>query len=204
MSRISPPIFTVYSGGGHSLDDSEFDTTPDLRPVVYVPSLHPGARVAPYDPRFFRFDPGQHETRPVTPFHDAAPWLGEPQQGHADQRERGIGPFGGNSGGDPAGAVLHSVPRSEAQASVNVVPIAGNDADGNDAENVGCANRPASPSRSRLSSIVHGLIGPWVRWQRRREVARSITALSRLDDRSLRDIGIHHRLQISERVRSKP
>jgi uncharacterized protein YjiS (DUF1127 family) len=38
--------------------------------------------------------------------------------------------------------------------------------------------------------------------RREREISRSIAALSELDDRTLRDIGIHHRLQIPDIVRN--
>jgi uncharacterized protein YjiS (DUF1127 family) len=114
---------------------------------------------------------------------------------------------GGDADGTDQSTAIRSVPRSEPQASAKVAAIAEtltDDADGHAAENGGCANRLASPSRGWLSSIAHGLISLWARWQRRREISRSIAALSQLDDRSLRDIGIHHRLQIPERVRSEP
>jgi uncharacterized protein YjiS (DUF1127 family) len=208
MSRISRPIFTVYSAEDNSLDD-----TPDLRPVVYVASLHPGVCAGPHGPHLFGFDPTQHETKPDKPFGEAAPWLADcmPQQGHADQRERSIGPMAGYSRGDAAGIdrsnALRSVSLSEPQASPKVAAIANNrtgDADGHAVENFGCASSFASPSSGLLSSIAHGLIGLLGRWQRRREVSRSIAALSRLNDRTLRDIGIDHRLQIPERVRFEP
>ena len=212
MSRISRPIFTVYSGKDNSLDASKFDTTPDLRPVVYVPSLDLGACAVPYDPRSFGFNPRDQERKPVKPVREAAPWPEEhmPRQGHADQRERGVRDLARYGGGDADGTdqsiAIRSVPRSEPQASAKVATAETltDDADGHGAENGRGANRLASPSRGWLSSIARGLIGLWGRWQRHREMSRAIEALSRLDDRSLRDIGIHHRLQIRERVRFEP
>lgn len=44
-------------------------------------------------------------------------------------------------------------------------------------------------------------VAAWAFWRRERDISRSIVALSELDDRSLRDIGIEHRLQIPDIVR---
>jgi len=175
-----------------------------------MPSVDPGACAVPYNPRLFGFDPWDQERKPVKPVRKAAPWTEEhmPRQGHADQREPGIGPLAGYGGGNADGAdqsnARRSGPRSELQASAKVAATAEtltDDADGHPAENGRGANRLALPSRGWLSSIAHGLIGLWGRWQRRRDISRTIAELSLMDDRSLRDIGIDHRLQIPERAR---
>ena len=43
--------------------------------------------------------------------------------------------------------------------------------------------------------------GLWTYWRREREIKRAVYALERFDDRTLRDMGIHHRSQIEQTVR---
>lgn len=45
------------------------------------------------------------------------------------------------------------------------------------------------------------ITGLWTYWRREREIKRAVYALERFDDRTLRDMGIHHRSQIEQTVR---
>ena len=210
MSTISPKTFPAHSAERNSLDASRSESTPDPWPVVAAASLLSGACVAPYDPRWFGFDPTQRETTRGESFRTAPPSLGGgiPQQGDAVWRERGVKPLAGYSRGEATAPdrskTLPFVSQSVSQADTDVVASPDSrtgDTDGHTPENTGFANRLASPMRGWLASIGHGPFGLWQRWRRWREVSRSIAALSQLDDRTLRDIGIHHRVQIHDRVR---
>jgi uncharacterized protein YjiS (DUF1127 family) len=52
-----------------------------------------------------------------------------------------------------------------------------------------------------LTSSVETFVTLWSRWRREREIGKAAAALAELDDRTLRDIGIHHRSQIDQAVR---
>jgi len=57
------------------------------------------------------------------------------------------------------------------------------------------------PRRNWNKWFVGLFVSAWSRWRREREINRSIAALSEVDDRTLRDIGIHHRVHIPSIVR---
>lgn len=52
-----------------------------------------------------------------------------------------------------------------------------------------------------LTSSLETFVTLWSRWRREREIGKAVAALAELDDRTLRDIGIHHRSQIDQTVR---
>lgn len=58
-----------------------------------------------------------------------------------------------------------------------------------------------APARSWGGWFLGLFVSAWSLWRRESEISRSIAALSLMDDRSLRDIGIEHRLQIPAIVR---
>lgn len=58
------------------------------------------------------------------------------------------------------------------------------------------------PGRNRGGWFLGLLASAWFFWRREREIRRSIAALSEMDDRTLRDIGIEHRAQIPTIVRN--
>lgn len=62
----------------------------------------------------------------------------------------------------------------------------------------------ATPTSKRTwSKWLRGLfVSLWAYWRRQREMRQAIASLSQMDDRTLRDIGIEHRLQIPHLVRS--
>ena len=195
MSKVSPPTSSVHSSNGSRIDASRNRV---------------GGAAGPVSPNLIRPASGSvrhRETCPDEPlgetFHWPVEWM--PLAGRADMSQRGANPFGnhrcrgaGGIDGDKSGS------RIEPQASADVVA-----ADQRthvalraSAENSESVRSPASLSDGWLTSIGHGLLGLWKRLQQRRQISRSIAELSLLDDRTLRDIGIPHRLQISERVRS--
>jgi uncharacterized protein YjiS (DUF1127 family) len=73
-------------------------------------------------------------------------------------------------------------------------------------QNFGCFMSPrTSPSKrvNWLTSLRNTVVTLWTNWRHEREVNRDIAALSELDDRILRDIGIVDRSQIDQIVRTQ-
>lgn len=58
-----------------------------------------------------------------------------------------------------------------------------------------------APRPSWIKRFLGLFVSAWSFWRREHEISRSIAALSAMDDQTLRDIGIEHRLQIPEMVR---
>jgi uncharacterized protein YjiS (DUF1127 family) len=55
--------------------------------------------------------------------------------------------------------------------------------------------------RNWLAKPWRALASRWAHWRRRREIKNAVAALTKLDDGTLRDIGIPHRSQIEQVVR---
>ena len=61
----------------------------------------------------------------------------------------------------------------------------------------------ASKRKNWLTSLWNPVVILWTHWRHEREVKRAVAKLWELDDRILEDIGIDHRYQIEEVVRTQ-
>ena len=220
MYRIVQPKSVVHSLQGHRIDASGNNAegasrpVPDPRPESVTAGLLVDAD--PASRHLGRPATGAaryHQTGPAEPLVETLSWPADrlPLAGRADLSHRVVLPLvnhghRGEAGIDRGGAFA-SVSRRALQEITDDLP-ATNQYDGQDDgarqhsdENTESAKPPAPPSGGWLASVGHSLVALWRRLQQRRDVSRSIAELSQMDDRTLRDIGIYHRLQIPDRVR---
>jgi len=211
MYKIFPKIFAASSTDESHPEKSQDRAAAAPWSVAFAPILVPDFYV-PYDSRLLGLDLSR-ETSAVQPARVTEPWPEDsvPQRGRSYLPEQGVIPFTKRRCGDAAGTdrgnALPSALPSEPHAGVKSVANADNrtpEATGDPADNCSGASGRVSPPRGWLASIAHGLLNLLERGQRWLRARRSAEALARLDDRTLRDIGIHHRVQIPDRVRFEP
>lgn len=94
------------------------------------------------------------------------------------------------TGPDPEAGMVRKVPTA-AQVAVS---LAGPE------RGAAVASSPPDPNR-RILPLAAAAGWIWQRWRREREIRRAVDALAKLDDRTLRDIGIPDRSQIDRVVR---
>jgi uncharacterized protein YjiS (DUF1127 family) len=94
------------------------------------------------------------------------------------------------TGPDPEAGLVRKLPRAAPVAVSLVGPE----------RSTAVASSPPDPRR-RILSLAAAARWIWARWRREREIRRAVDALAKLDDRTLRDIGITDRSQIDRVVR---